>query len=168
MGGVGPSAPCSVMEKKQSYAFHSWRVGVPLRSLVTEHLSKKQDDSSVFIKPSFNRNLPCALHCSGKFTSPRGVQVAYSWNPFSPPAHGPALLFHVPVYSAAAARATLWAVAGRGPSSHLLLCLQCRASRTNCCLHQWSSRLVAQRNPPGHLKTYRCPGPTLDPLNPWG
>lgn len=107
MGGVGPSAPCSVMEKKQPYAFHSWRVGAPLRSLVTERLSKKQDDSSVFIKPSFNRNLPCALHCSRKCTSPRGVQVApdtvaascaHSWNPFSLPAHCPALLFHVPVY----------------------------------------------------------------------
>lgn len=174
MGGVGTSAPCSVMEKKQPYAFHSCRVGVPLRSLVTEHLSKKQDDSSVFIKPSFNRNLPCALHCPRKFRRARGVQVAphtvaascaYSWNPFSLPAHCPALpCSSMSLFTAtAAARATLWAVAGCGPFSHLLLCLQCRASRTNCCLHQWSSGLVAHRNPRGHLKTYKWPGPTSDP-----
>lgn len=100
MGGVGTSAPCSVMERKQPYAFRSCRVGVPLRSLATEHLSKKQDDSSVFIKPTCNRNLPCALHCPRKFRRARGVQVApdtvavscaYSWNPFSLPAHCPAL-----------------------------------------------------------------------------
>lgn len=145
MGGVGTSAPCSVTEKKQPYTFHSCRVGVSLRSLVTEHLSKKQDDSRAFIKPSFNRNLPCALHCPRKFRRARGVQVLLTQ--LLPAVHtagipSPFLLTALPCSSislftaTAAARATLWAVAGRGgPFSHLL-CLQCRASRTNCCLHQ--------------------------------
>lgn len=163
MGGVGTSASCSVMERKP-YAFHSWRVGVPLRSLVAEHLSKKQDDSSVFIEPPFSRNLPCV---------PENLEVPevcrLLLTQLLPAVHtagfpSPFLLTALPGSSmslftaAAAARATLWAVAGRGLSLTLQLCLWCRASRTNCCLHQWSSSLMAQRNPWGHVKTYRWPG----------
>lgn len=127
MGGVGTSASCSVMERKPS-AFHSWRVGVPLRSLVAEHLSKKQDDSSVFVEPPFSRNLPCVLHCPRKFRSARGVQVApdtvaascaYSWIPFPLPAHCPACLFHVPVYCCCSSQSHSVGCGWAWPVSHL-------------------------------------------------
>ena len=40
-------------------------------------LEQRPRVGSVFIKPSsFNRNVPCALHCSRKFRSPRNVQAA--------------------------------------------------------------------------------------------
>lgn len=79
---LGTSALCLLMEKKQPCTFHSWGVGAPLRSLAAEeHLSKKQ--GAVFIKPSFNRSLPCALHCSRKFRSPRSVQVVPDLQTFS-------------------------------------------------------------------------------------
>ena len=40
-------------------------------------LERRARVGGVFMKPSgFNRNVPCALHCSRKFRSPRNVQAA--------------------------------------------------------------------------------------------